>query len=537
VVIKSLATLKSESQFADATVANSGDGLTYPAYSTTGSIYTFTLPVSSNIEFIGGGSNQVEIIVYDSSYEVVYTITKDNGSVEGIKWKSEETKAGTYYISVRGISINNYSDFSGIKFNIYPIVTNIEAGNAETVTLPYEGDSATVSWVQSSNNGTRYTYYYKLIVPEKAYYHVDLAAGSSATLYKGTSTSGEVIAKTTDFSMAANEVLLDKGTYLFAASGVTNGNEYTITIKSRDFKDIKKLTGVKEVNVYKGDKKNLTINMDPVDNESTIKYTGALTGYDSDNKEYTPKNKPLIVTDKLGTFTGTATTSEGVVYKVKVNVKPGPTQINEAVATTTSKKKAKLVLNWKDTGNFYKLHQKVGKKWKVIKTTTKNKITINTKANKKFTIKIEACYKKGNKIVNSSMGKAVNVFTAPAKMAKIKSVKQKGKTVYTAPYRHRYIDSKGWPFYVTEGNVSSASVVIKYKKVKGAKYYEPSSGKKDAINNQWIIKNNLLSYGYKGKLSTSKTEKVKIRPVYMKGVCTAYGPWSKQKKVKISPVK
>ena len=37
--IKSLETLKSESKFVGATVANSGDGLKYPKYSDTGSIY------------------------------------------------------------------------------------------------------------------------------------------------------------------------------------------------------------------------------------------------------------------------------------------------------------------------------------------------------------------------------------------------------------------------------------------------------------------------------------------------------------------
>ena len=161
----------------------------------------------------------------------------------------------------------------------------------------------------------------------------------------------------------------------------------------------------------------------------------------------TPKNQPLIDTSKLGKFTGTATTSEGVKFTVTINVVPGPTQIDKAVATTKSKSKASIALEWKDTGNFYRLYQKSGKKWKMFKTTTGNKLTIKTKANKKFTIKIEACYKKGNKIVNSSTGSAVNVFTAPAKMAKIKSVKQKGNTRYVKPYQHRYIDSKGWPFY------------------------------------------------------------------------------------------
>ena len=523
--------------FADAELVNSGDSMTYPANSQTGSYYKFELSSAANIELSGGGSNKFEIKVYDSNQNEIDGTSKTTGDVAGIKWKSNELSAGTYYISIRGTSAGNYTDYSGIKLMIYPVVTNVTEASAEAVSLPADNNTTTISWTQAANGTQKYTYYYKLVVNEKTHYHFDLGSGTSATLYKGASVSSGEKANSSELLQAGNEYTLAKGTYLLGVMGVTNGTKYSINVKSRDFIDIKKLSGTTEYTVYKGSKKQITINMDPADNESTIAYSGALTNYDKENKEYAPKNKPFVDTSKLGKYTGVATTSEGVKFTVTINVVPGPTQIDSAVATTVSKKKASIVLNWKDTGNFYKLYQKSGKKWKMFKTTSSNKLTIKTKANKKFTIKIEACYKKGSKIVNSSMGSAVTVFTAPAKMAKIKSVKQKGGTRYVKPYKKRYIDTHGWPFYRTEGNQSFADVVIKYSKVKGAKYYEPSSGKKDAYNNQWYIKSNKLLYVYKGKLSAKKSEKIKIRTVFMKGVCTAYGPWSKQKVFKINPAK
>ena len=111
--------------------------------------------------------------------------------------------------------------------------------------------------------------------------------------------------------------MLDKGSYLLEVRGVKTGTAYNILIKARDFIDIKKLSGTKEYTVYKNSRKQITINMDPAENESDIKYSGCLTGYDTKNKVNTPKNKPLLVTDKLGTYTGTATTSEGVVFNIK----------------------------------------------------------------------------------------------------------------------------------------------------------------------------------------------------------------------------
>lgn len=533
--VKSLDVLIQESVYAGATLINSGAKLNIPSNTSTYDYYKFVLPTAANIEFDAGNlSDRFEIVVYDSSYKAVSTVSKSDGTFEKYKWKSEEMKAGTYYLSVKAMSSGSTKQ---ITFNTYPIVTNNEESKPEAVNLPADGKSSKITWLQVENGGKKYDYYYKLVVNEKAYYHFDIGSGSTVVLYKGVSTSTGELANTSDLLQASNEYLLNKGTYLLKVRGASAGVEYIINIKSRDFKDIKKLSGDKTYTVYKGSKKQITINMDPVDNESKITYSGALTNYDVDKKEYTPKNKPLVDTSKLGKFTGTATTSEGVKFTVTINVVPGPTQIDSAVATTKSKSKASIVLNWKDTGNFYKLYQKNGKKWKMFKTTSSNKLTIKTKANKKFTIKIEACYKKGSKIVNSSMGSEVKVFTAPAKKPKIKSVKQKGKTRYVKPYRKRYIDTHGWPFYRTEGNQSFADVVIKYSKVKGAKYYEPSSGKKDAYNNQWYIKNNKLLYVYKGKLSAKKSEKIKIRTVFTKGVCTAYGPWSKQKVVKINTVK
>ena len=138
------------------------------------------------------------------------------------------------------------------------------------------------------------------------------------------------------------------------------------------------------------------------------------------------------------------------------------------------------------------------------------------------------------------MGEGVGAMTAPYKAPTLKSAKQKGGTKYIKPYKksiwHPATKSRvGHYETVKLGNQSNANVKIKIKKVSGAKYYEANKGNTNAVSQGTNVINffkNKLSFTYKGKIS-GKTEKVKVRGVWKKGVCTAYGPWSKTKKVKI----
>ena len=69
---------------------------------------------------------------------------------------------------------------------------------------------------------------------------------------------------------------------------------------------------------------------------------------------------------------------------------------------------------------------------------------------------------------------------------------------------------------------------ISVGKLKGCKAYETAKNK----HCPGTISKGKFVYTYSGKIK-STSEKVKIRGIWKQGKCTAYGPWSKTKSVKI----
>ena len=470
--------------------------------------------ISVSFEVADSGTYRVDIDELDYNMEVIETST------------SEEIVVGG------GSSDNDDSS---------------DASNPKVVNLPADDKTTSFSWTQMSMSGNKVRHYFKLVVAEKTwynFYNYDANKGITAELYKGESQSGDALYTTTTL-FTQDDKLLDKGTYLLVAYGSTDGSTYSMPIKSRDFKDIKKINCKDTYEVYQGTTK-IAISYEPADFESTVKWSKgdenfSIDTYDSNAKINLEPTEAIISANALGEFTSTITTSEGVSKTIKVMVKPRPTQVSHAEAVTKSKSKATIKLEWSGDANWYKVYQKSSKDkdFKVVKETSDTKVTLNTKPNMNFTYKIESCYKKDGKIVSSSMGEGVGAMTAPFKAPTLKSAKQKGGTKYVKPYTksvwHPATKSRaGYYETLKLGNQSNASVKVKIKKV-GAKYYEANKGNTNAISQGTDVVNyfkNKLSFTYKGKIG-GKTEKIKVRGVWKKGVCTAYGPWSKTKKVKI----
>lgn len=485
----------------------------------------------------------VTIKIYDSNGIEIQSIVQEkrlSDSTNQYVYDSVNLPTGTYYIGVSG----DGSGSNSISLAINEVETNVTSEAAETIELPYTDATVNLNWKQTKSGNTRNKKYYKLVVKDKAYYSfTDLSSGgASGSLYKGDSESGEMIASSSEIFFAAKgPYLLEKGTYLLWVMGVTEGKEYEVDINCRDFIDIKSISGTDYYEVYNGSKTPISLTFDPADNESSIVWTSPnrealeINDYDYDTKDNLAKNKAYIYAKSLGKYTATITTSEGISKTITVMVKPSPTKLSGSLATTSSKKKAKLKLEWEHTGNYYKIYEKSGKDYKVISETTSNSITLNKAPGKTYNYKIEACYKKDGQIVCSTMGDAVGAITAPYKAPTIKSAKQSGKTKYVKPFTTREKHWNGYYYYWEthkQGNYSTAAVKVKFTKAKGAKYYEVNKGGTAYNGNAWTISKNKLTFSYKGKIK-GKTEKIKLRGIWVKGNSIAYGPWSKVKKAKI----
>lgn len=484
------------------------------------------------------------------SWAEVKRMGKGNGS---ISVSFEVADFGTYRIDIEELDYNmevietSTSEEIVVGGGSSDNDDSSDASNPKVVNLPADDKTTSFSWTQMSADKNKVRHYFKLVVAEKTwynFYNYDANKGITAELYKGESQSGDALYTTTTL-FTQDDKLLDKGTYLLVAYGATDGSTYSMPIKSRDFKDIKKINCKDTYEVYQGTTK-IAISYEPADFESTVKWSKgdenfSVDSYDSNAKINLEPTEAIICANALGEFTSTITTSEGVSKTIKVMVKPRPTQVSYAEAVTKSKSKATIKLEWSGDANWYKVYQKSSKDkdFKVVKETSDSKVTLTTKPNMNFTYKIESCYKKDGKIVSSSMGEGVGAMTAPYKAPTLKSAKQKGGTKYVKPYTksvwHPATKSRAGHYETLKlGNQSNASVKVKIKKV-GAKYYEANKGNTNAISQGTNVVNyfkNKLSFTYKGKIG-GKTEKIKVRGVWKKGVCTAYGPWSKTKKVKI----
>ena len=520
--------------------------LKYPKYSDTPTFFKFVLSAASDIEIRQAVSDKDEYKLYDADGKLVASFTEQDLDSKRNK-KVEGLAPGTYYLGIRGTNKNNAGSYVGDQLLIYAVESNRDAGNAKTIELSDKDGSVSVEFQQARVNGKMNNYYYKLVVKEKTWYSFKDSSNVTGCLYKGDKESGDSLLTTSELNSNNNgELLLDKGTYLLVVYGAKEGGNYKVVINSRDFKDIKKINCKDTYEVYQGTTK-ITLSYEPADFESKVKWSEgndvfSVSAYDYNEKTNLEPTEAIIYANALGEYTSTITTSEGVSKTIKVNVVPRPTKVSYAEAVTKSKKKATIKLEWSGDANWYKIYQKSSKDkdFKVVKETGDSKVTLTTKPNLKLTYKIESCYKKDGKIISSSMGEGVGAMTAPYKAPTLKSAKQKGGTKYIKPYKksiwHPATKSRvGHYETVKLGNQSNANVKIKIKKVSGAKYYEANKGNTNAVSQGTNVINffkNKLSFTYKGKIS-GKTEKVKVRGVWKKGVGTAYGPWSKTKKVKI----
>ena len=529
-----------------ATPTLSGSGTPSSPYT-----YTFTdLDEGANTFTVNVGSGTSSKIV------VVFNISKEGDIVfpnqYGLGEYNIERTAHLMAGEAQSFDFDK-SAFSGktitITFTLHDSQNNggisTDSAKPTVVALPSNDTTTNLSWTQTATGGSKNKVYYKLEVAEKTYYHFSQASSVVGILYKGDSVTGEVVANSITLFNINDEHLLDKGTYLLEMYSSKTGEQCSVDIKSRDFKDIKKITVQEKFEVYRGSKTPITLTFDPADNESSIKWTNQnedcmeIRNYDTDSKDWLSNDKAIIYANSLGTYTGTITTSEGISKTITVMVKPNPTKVSAATSTTSSKKKASVVLEWSGDGNYYKVYEKSGNDYKVVKETTDSKVTLSKTPGKTYNYKIESCYKSGGQIVCSSMGDGVDVITAPYKVPTIKSMKQSGSTKYVKPYTKTEKHWNGkYYYYETHkyGNSSNAYVKIKYTKAKGSKYTAANKGATLFKANSWVLSGNKLYFGYSGKIK-AKTERIKLRGVWVKGNSVAYGPWSKVKTVKIKAAK
>ncbi len=533
----------------NAAAASNGSTLTYTKTGTTA--YKVDLSSDSTLQLVTPmGSyydDALEIAIYNSTGEKIQSFTQDrrnSDKTNKYSYDSNVLAPGTYYITITGTDNKNTADKT-ISLTINAKETNASEAEAETINLPFDGKPTELKWNQAKSGNAWVRHYYKLVVAEKAYYTiVGSAFFGGINLYQNSFNDAESMLSSTLIDRDT-EILLDKGEYYLVVYGRKQGDT-KLTINSRDFIDIKSITGTDYYEVYKGAKEKITLTLDPAENESSINWTeptemqlSFVSNYDYDSKEHLPKNEAYIYAHSLGKYTSTITTSEGVTKTISFMVKPHPTQVSNAEAVTKNKKKATLTLEWTGDGNYYKIWEKgpKDKAYKVVKevasTQETTKVTLNKKPGQNFSYKIESCYKIAGEVVCSSTGDAVAAFTAPNKAPKIKSLKQTGSTKYTKPYTKRYwVDTTRTRLGHYEvyhlGNTSAATVKVNVGKIKGCKTYETAKNK----HCSGTISGGKFVYTYSGKIK-STSEKVKIRGIWKKGKCTAYGPWSKTKSVKI----
>ena len=526
-------------EFNTAKTVGNGSKLDYNSNSNT--YYRVQVVSTSYLQFatLQGSyyDDVVEIVVYDSEGNEVHKIVQEKRlatSTNQYIYDTPQLPAGVYYISVSG------SGNDKVDLVVNEVVENVSPSGAEVIKMPIVNDKIHLSWKQTVSGGTKNKVYYKLVVPEKTYYHFSSTGLVTPKLYKGDSESGEEAVDPKLIFDLNTEHLLDKGTYLLVMYGVTKGEQYSVDITSREFKDIKSINVKDYYEVYVNSLTTIPLSYTPSDYESTIKWSTAdelafeITNYDYNTKEFVDNDKAFIYARTLGKHTATITTSEGVSRTITVMVKPHPTKLSAAEATTSSKKNASITIEWSGDGNYYKIYEKSGNSYKLVKETAANKITLTKTPGKTYNYQVETCYKSGNKIICSSTGDGVNVITAPYKMPTIKTAKQTGKTKYTKPGTKRIKRwNSRWDYWywdtVKTGNISTATINFKIKKVAGAKTYEFNEGKGNRSGSPTSRK---IYFTYYGKIK-SRTESVKVRGVWKSGITTAYGPWTKTKKIKI----
>lgn len=530
--------------FDAATEVADGDTCEYEKYIDVASYYKVIVEKKSFLQFINTNSINTEkgddivIVLYNEGKDEIKTFTQDDVVMQRTNtfaYTTDNLDEGTYYFSVArkpGLSGPSAGKNSGkVKLTVTPVASNTDSNGAEVIDMPVTG-TVERTWKDAMIGTAHRKMYYTLNVTDKAYYDFR-DSSSTIALYKGTTEEyANQFATTSELNYG--EHLLEVGKYLLVGYGTSEGKEYNVKIKCRDFIDIKSISGQDYYETYQGYKLPISVSFDPAVNESSVKWTSAnqdvanFTNYDYESKTtLEDKTKAYIYAKGLGVQTGTITTSEGVSKTIKVMIKPRPVKVKEATANTTGKKKATLTISWDESGGYYKVYEKSGNDYKLVKETTATTLTFSKVPGKTYNYMIEACYKAGNEIICSSKGEGVDVITAPYLKPTVKSAKQVGKTQYTKPYTKSYRHWNGHYYYwetMKCGNTSTATIKLKIKKAKGAKSYETGKGYK--------IMGNKVTYSYSGKIK-GKTEKLKIRGVWENAVTKAYGPWSKTKKIKI----
>ncbi len=532
------------SDFDSAETVKDGDKCDYVNEMETFSYYKVELAEKSFLQFTNYNSirtetgDKIQVVIYDGNRQEVQKLSYESavtGAYNAFTLTSKELEKGTYYFAVAPAE-KDIGNSKKVELTVNLAYTNIKPEAAEKVALPTEG-TVERSFIQSQVDKQYVKHYFLLTVADKAYYDFRDSTGTYK-LYEGAKEDSAKEYNGTD-APQHSEVVLAKGEYLFSVYSVGKGDEVKVKIKCRDFIDIKSISGPESLEAYLGSKTPFSITLTPAQNESSVNWTSSdenveFTRYDYDAKETSEdKTKTYIYPRKMGEFTGTVTTGEGVSKTFKVMVKPNPAEAEEMTAYSTSKKKATLELKWKGDTGSYVIYQKNGSSFtKVAETSNKSYTFKNLAPGKTYVFKIDSIYKEGGKAVCNSMSSEITAITAPFTKPTIKSAKQNGKTTYTKAYYEWYWNNQK---YVKRwlGNNSSASIKLKFKKAKGVAYYQYATGNSKAGN---YLSGSVANLGYKGKIK-AKTEKLKLRGVWKKGVCTAYGPWSAVKKVKIKAAK
>lgn len=472
------------------------------------------------------------------------TVKKTIKSVNGINKSAdvsfELTASGTYRIELS--ERNNDGNALSTVYSEEMLVDLGGSGGSGEIDLPHGIDNPKVlelpcttttvvdKWIQTKTGNAKDKMYYKLVVKDKAYYNFRDSKSTLCLYEKMNEVYNEQKASSSELN--STEQLLDVGEYLLVAYGVSDGEEANITVNCRDFVDIKSIAVQDKYEVFKDQVAQIKLAYTPASGyESTIKWESAnrdcmeITDYNYNNKSSgEDKSVAYIYGRQLGTYTAKVTTSEGVTKTITVLVKPNPAKVSAMTANTKTKKKATLTVEWEGDTSSYAVYLKKGNDFaKVADVNAKTYTFKNLVPGKTYTVRVESVHKD-----SSTMSNDFVAYTAPYAVPSITSSKQKGNTTYKKPYyewhwnNYKYV--KVW-----YGNRSSATLRIKFKKVKGASYYNLSFGDGD----KGVGRTSGTVYlSYRGKIK-AKSQKLKLRAVFEKGKCIAYGPWSKARNVKV----
>lgn len=403
--------------------------------------------------------------------------------------------------------------------------------NPKVLELPCTTTTVVDKWIQTRTGDAKDKMYYKLVVKDKAYYSFKNSKATLRLYEKMNEVSGEEKASSSEITSI--EQLLDVGEYLLVGYGAIEGEETNVTIDCRDFVDIKSISVQDKYEVFKDSVSQIKLAYTPATGyESRIIWESAnrdcmeITDYSYNNKSSVEdKSIAYIYGKQLGTYTSKVTTSEGISKTITVLVKPNPAMVSEMTATTKSKKKAVLTVKWEGDTSSYNVYLKKGNDYTKVASVNSKSYTFNNLApGKTYNIRVESVHKD-----SSTMSGDFVAYTAPYSMPKITSYKQKGKTTYRKPYYEWHWNNTRF-VKVWYGNRSSATIKLKFKKVKGATYYGLSYG--DGDKGIARTGNGTVYMGFKGKIK-ARSQKLQLRAVFVKGKCTAYGPWGKATKIKV----